>query len=386
MTNQFNVLDRAGGPPTEQLDPAVALPPSAAGNVNIGIPVDTGKVFNGSKVWRRTLRGFSPIENAGPTAVLFSIGTGALLDVRGVFRASGQQHMVIGPATYAAQPTLYKQDSVRGEIYMATGEGSAAFNGEEFGIWVEYTDSNPWRPDLSSLQLWYRPDVLSVGALSAWNDSSPNGSDASVRSLAPTVVAGELNGYAAVQFSGDHDLQTVAIDNVIGEAATIYVVFNWPIAGNEILIAQTNFPPGNGNIRTPWISPAWAGTFYADIGNLAFPGNRLVFGPSPFGGSGYHIMTIRFTISEGEVWDNGTSVLVEPALSIDAPVHSFPFHIGGSGIVNQQLNGFIAEVVIYKTSLDAVTRQKAEGYLAHKFGLQGILPAGHPHKSIAPEP
>ena len=33
---------------------------------------------------------------------------------------------------------------------------------------------------------------------------------------------------------------------------------------------------------------------------------------------------------------------------------------------------------------DMTTFEQAEGYLAHKWGLEGLLPADHPHKSVAP--
>ena len=33
---------------------------------------------------------------------------------------------------------------------------------------------------------------------------------------------------------------------------------------------------------------------------------------------------------------------------------------------------------------DAVSRQKVEGYLAHKWGVAGNLPANHPYKASAP--
>jgi hypothetical protein len=40
--------------------------------------------------------------------------------------------------------------------------------------------------------------------------------------------------------------------------------------------------------------------------------------------------------------------------------------------------------IIISTSNDDATRQKYEGYLAHKTSLAGNLPAGHPYKSAPP--
>jgi hypothetical protein len=46
--------------------------------------------------------------------------------------------------------------------------------------------------------------------------------------------------------------------------------------------------------------------------------------------------------------------------------------------------GRIAEVVVANTLADAGDRQRLEGYLAHKWGLQGNLPADHPWKAAPP--
>jgi hypothetical protein len=43
-----------------------------------------------------------------------------------------------------------------------------------------------------------------------------------------------------------------------------------------------------------------------------------------------------------------------------------------------------AHDLVISNSVDTATRQKHEGYLAHKAGLAGLLPAGHPYKSAPP--
>jgi hypothetical protein len=55
------------------------------------------------------------------------------------------------------------------------------------------------------------------------------------------------------------------------------------------------------------------------------------------------------------------------------------YQIGGSG--SSVLNGDIAEVIIYRTSLTQPAREMLEGYLALKWGLQANLPASHPYKT-----
>ena len=44
----------------------------------------------------------------------------------------------------------------------------------------------------------------------------------------------------------------------------------------------------------------------------------------------------------------------------------------------------LAEILFFTGDMTTAGRQQIEGYLAHKWGLQGSLPANHPFKSSAP--
>jgi hypothetical protein len=46
--------------------------------------------------------------------------------------------------------------------------------------------------------------------------------------------------------------------------------------------------------------------------------------------------------------------------------------------------GYIGEVVAYPSILLVSARQRVEGYLAWKWGLQGSLANGHPYKDSPP--
>ena len=56
---------------------------------------------------------------------------------------------------------------------------------------------------------------------------------------------------------------------------------------------------------------------------------------------------------------------------------------------NERMGGKMAEFFTVASvpgtgGTDITDFQKAEGYLAHKWGLEGSLPVGHPYKSVAP--
>jgi hypothetical protein len=48
------------------------------------------------------------------------------------------------------------------------------------------------------------------------------------------------------------------------------------------------------------------------------------------------------------------------------------------------MQGRIAEIVLVGSAVDVSTRQKIEGYLAHKWGLTSNLPSDHPYKTNPP--
>jgi len=47
-------------------------------------------------------------------------------------------------------------------------------------------------------------------------------------------------------------------------------------------------------------------------------------------------------------------------------------------------NAYISEVIVCNADLSTADRQKLEGYLAWKWGLESDLPAGHPYKTTPP--
>ena len=56
---------------------------------------------------------------------------------------------------------------------------------------------------------------------------------------------------------------------------------------------------------------------------------------------------------------------------------------GGSNDLRDPLDGKIGEIIVANTVV-ADTRQRLEGYLAHKWGLTANLPDGHPYKAAIP--
>jgi hypothetical protein len=65
---------------------------------------------------------------------------------------------------------------------------------------------------------------------------------------------------------------------------------------------------------------------------------------------------------------------------------TFILQVGAAGNNVAPLTGSLAEFVIVSGVVSSITRQKLEGYLAHKWGLEANLPNDHPYKTTGPTP
>lgn len=89
--------------------------------------------------------------------------------------------------------------------------------------------------------------------------------------------------------------------------------------------------------------------------------------------------------TEHTVYQNGSQI----GTAVPIPpvnVQSDWITLGGNGSnANENMTGYIFEFIIYNGSvLTTLERQKVEGYLAWKWGLQSTLPANHPYKNAKP--
>ncbi len=79
--------------------------------------------------------------------------------------------------------------------------------------------------------------------------------------------------------------------------------------------------------------------------------------------------------------------MVSPKFLADLRKEAHPDCVRGdrnNAPVCQLQHGGVGEIIFTDGSEDLATQQKTEGYLAHKWGLEGKLPTGHPHKATPP--
>lgn len=237
-----------------------------------------------------------------------------------------------------------------------------------------------WTPAAISTALWLDAADSSTitesgGAVSVWADKSGNGRDASQTTSAsqPAYGTQTVNGHNVVTFDGSDDCFDVDLDFLADKShsaffvtlARNYVVFYGAANGNQGSNSlHIGFDGGNYEVSY------WGSGFEVSIG-AAFVHDE--------------VNALNF------VWDNNTGRRVwanghlEGSTSLTGIIGVMS---GGGRIADvcgkPVYSGDIAEVVFYEGVLPDAVRQKTEGYLAHKWGLEANLPADHPYKAAAP--
>lgn len=242
---------------------------------------------------------------------------------------------------------------------------------------------NGWTPSDAGALIWLdAQDTATLsedaGELTAWADKGANAVQVSPTSAAnrPVVDPVGLNGLPAIDFDGDDDLEgpgmALAPDMCLLVIAEIGQVVN----GSESLI---DFQSQNLKVRANNGS-AFRARF--ELQN----GGTVNLNPSPvmdYSGAA-HLFLARYDSGSQqiEVWIDGAMVASGGGYTnpIAASDNMRLMRHFGSAL---RLEGKLGEVAAISSAL-AADRERLEGYAAHRWGLTGLLPAGHPYKSAAP--
>lgn len=243
-----------------------------------------------------------------------------------------------------------------------------------------------WTPAQITTALWLdAADASTVntvsGAVSQWNDKSGNGNHVaqSQSDLRPVVASNVLNSKPIIRFDGSND-----------RLETASALFTTPIFGVYSVTANRN-PSGESS---------WAGQYLAnETGRTLIyqngAGTRLM---AIFDGSGnaasfngipntsFHLFGYEKNLNNASIYYEGVNVGTSSNLSTTISNTSWKIadSAAGTGGVFFPVQLDAAEIVILFTPASVNTRQKLEGYLAHKWGLTANLPSDHPYKFAAP--
>jgi hypothetical protein len=226
---------------------------------------------------------------------------------------------------------------------------------------------------VSGCQLWLDgADPAGTGTapangatVSTWVDKSGNGRNATA------VVAGVYSSaQKSITFSGTNYYNSPYTAAPTTE--TLFIIFNLITNNGGFMISGA-------------ACGGRAAAMYSTDGRFAGGANCYTWGAissSITTGSN----TLGVVVTDGS--SNYTSL--HGALTLTGPTTGITYtsgvttYIGAHSGPNYLTNGYICEVIAYNSILTVLQRQKVEGYLGWKWGLQTNLPPTHPYFSASP--
>ena len=245
-----------------------------------------------------------------------------------------------------------------------------------------------WDPSLITTALWLDAadsgTVTTVsGNVSQWNDKSGNGRNATQETSAnrPALTAAALNNKDVLTFASGNFLRVT--HQWANSAFSFFIVAKYSSGVFPAFYAEN--------------SGSTAG--YLALGmNAGVPGNLAISRTGQATSStnlipGTTTSRISTYVSTGisggnvsvSVFMDGTGA--SSTLSLTSLLTNSESLIGASRNGLQDLYvGTIAEILLVPQVISTDTRQRIEGYLAHKWGLTANLPNSHPYRWTPPTP
>jgi hypothetical protein len=222
------------------------------------------------------------------------------------------------------------------------------------------------------------------GSVSQWDDWSGNGRHVTQATAAnqPAYSATALDGVnPGIDFDGADGLRNTSFGVTAGTEIDVYAVFKFGASENNYA-RVISFAAASGNdYDTTGYIPILRNANFAQVatygaGNFRSTASLALDTPAVVG-----------THTGGETaYVNGSAGSTSSFTFASGALPRFGIGCRSDGTFGDgdNTNGVIAEVVVV-TGLTTAERQLVEGYLAHKWDLEGSLPADHSYKSAAPE-
>ena len=242
---------------------------------------------------------------------------------------------------------------------------------------VHAIQSIPWTPEFLSLEARYdAADESTItkdrsNRVSQWRDRSGNDHHVNQTSDSAKPVSGTrtLNGLNALAFSGSANQWLRSNENISGQPLTAFAVAQFDSAGTHSTVFDGSGSRCMLRRTNNDVLALYAGSWLDGAATTA----EAVLASVEFNAVSSFIRKNGGTAVTG---NPGTEGLTS-GLTIG--------NISGNEGDGWRMDGLISELIFVSGSLSDADRQRAEGYLAHKWGLQANFPADHPYKSTAPE-
>ena len=250
-----------------------------------------------------------------------------------------------------------------------------------------------WTPAEITTALWLDAAdsdtiTLNDGNVSQWDDKSGNDRHVTQGSSTaqPAYGASTQNGIDVLTFDGNDWLVATGWTSVNTSQNHSYIAVarHTNTADIGFLLCQSGTTGGTNNMESTLA--------YFSSGAFGSSQNSYKFGSRPFGNnhfvevpysSGNHVMFGGHSGGAHYLYFDGDEYLRESSGPRNNTVADLQIgrRISES---NFPWQGDVCEIIILDNFPNTDTRQKIEGYLAWKWGLQANLPSGHPYKDAAP--
>jgi hypothetical protein len=248
-----------------------------------------------------------------------------------------------------------------------------------------------WSPANITTALWLdaadSSTVTTVSsAVSQWNDKSGNSRNATASSTErPTYSATSFNSKPGLTFNGTSNvLRADALASLLGGEDT-------PFSAHAVVNFSSGVLLGLGSSASN--NPVHS--IVALSASSLFESSRRDLASSGLGTSITGSNSASANLLLGNVF-TGTSATLYRNGSQDASgaqdvgtlgtLNRFAIGALARPTVGSYATGTISEIIINTTAISTDTRQRIEGYLAHKWGLTASLPSDHPYKTVGPTP
>jgi hypothetical protein len=196
------------------------------------------------------------------------------------------------------------------------------------------------------------------GSVSTWQDKSGSGFHVTATAgQAPVYNATGLNGNGVLTFDGVNDKLTRATAAIAGDDLTMFIVFNKTTPGTN---RDAIFEAGSGSARNA--------VFVGDSANkIGYYVNSVFYNYSTnYTAGNYELSSVVHNTAAISLFDNAAPVGTPTGLTRIATNGLF---VGDDSSGGDNLQGSIAEIILYDRDLTADERHDVETYLASKWGL-----------------
>ena len=243
-----------------------------------------------------------------------------------------------------------------------------------------------WTPSelgSSILTAWFKADSISGSdgdAVSAWADSSGNGNDTSQGTAVrqPTLQTNELGGQSVVRFDGTNDILSDG-DIAALDVGTGDIWMACLFKSTDDSSAQFYFEKGSTQFG---LLATKAGVLQARMGGTT---NIPQQSSGNWSRTEFVLVTASRVSATCNGFVNGSSMTTTGTTNTGSISNSNVFDVGASAVGGQPMTGDIAEILVGGATLTTANREKIEGYLAWKYGLQANLPDDHTYRFSKPK-